>query len=146
MKIQFKKLVEHAAIPSKAYSGDAAYDLTAVDTAYNPEHGYIEYGTGLALSLPETHVGLLFPRSSLSKKELVLCNHVGVLDSGYRNEIAFRFKPLKPIQDLADEETYHVGDRIGQLMIIRKEDIQFEEVEELDDSERGTGGFGSSGR
>ena len=122
MKISFKKLVDHAETPSQAKKGDAAYDLTAVDHAYNPEYGFHEYGTGLAVAIPEGYVGLIYPRSSLSKKPLILCNHVGVIDSGYRGEIMLRFKPTQ--LGLNDDDIYAPGDKIGGVgNIITKIDI-----------------------
>lgn len=143
MKIRFKKLVSHAVTPNKANHTDAAFDLVAIDMEYDPENDFVEYGTGLAVEIPEGCVGLLFPRSSVSKTPLILANCVGVIDSGYRGEIALRFKKLK--EDRIEWE-YRPGDRIGQLMIIKTEEAHWQEVEELDDSDRGTGGFGSSGK
>jgi len=136
MKIKIKKLSDEAKVPCYACNGDAGMDLYAVSK--EEKEKYIEYGTGLAFEVPEGYVGLLFPRSSLSKKDLVLANHVGVLDSGYRGELKFRFKKL-------GEEVYDVGDKIGQLIIIPYPKIEFEEVDELSDTDRGSGGFGSSG-
>ena len=143
MKIQFRKLVSHAQIPTKANSDDAAYDLTAVDYAYNPEHGYYEYGTGLALSIPSGYVGLLFQRSSVSNKPLSLANAVGVIDPTYRGEIALRFRSIR---EHDESEIYQIGDRVGQLMFVKTEEIEFEEMEELTSTVRGFGGFGSTGR
>lgn len=100
------------------------------------------YGTGLAVEIPEGYVGLLFPRSSISKKGLTLANSVGVIDSGYRGEIMFKFaitsdRPRK-------NSVYEVGDRIGQLIIMPYPKIEFV-TGELTESERGVGGFGSTG-
>jgi dUTP pyrophosphatase len=94
MKVKIKKLHKDAEIPSYAMHGDAGLDLVAVSVTIDPTGTYIEYGTGLAVEIPEGYVGLLFPRSSLSKTKLILANHVGVIDSGYRGEIKFRFKDL----------------------------------------------------
>jgi dUTP pyrophosphatase len=99
----------------------------------------MEYGTGLAVEIPEGHVGLLFPRSSISNSGLILTNSVGVIDSGYRGEIKFRFKHIP------DTAYYKPGDRIGQLIVMPYPEIDFQEVEELSSTERGEGGFGSSG-
>ncbi len=136
MKIKIKKLCDEAKVPCYFCNGDAGMDVYAVSKEVKDK--YIEYGTGLAFEIPESHVCLIFPRSSLSKKDLVLANHVGVLDSGYRGELKFRFKKL-------GEEVYEVGDRIGQIIIIPYPKVEFEEVDELSETDRGSGGFGSSG-
>lgn len=143
MKIKFKKLTTHAVTPKKAHETDAAFDLVAVDKAYDPESQYIEIGTGIAIELPKGYIGLLFPRSSISKTPLSLCNSVGVIDENYRGEICLRFNKIK---ENLDHYEYDVGDRVGQLMVIKREDVQFEEVEELEDTDRGSGGFGSTGK
>lgn len=136
MKVKIKKLNDNAVIPCYACHGDAGMDLHAVSK--NETERFIEYGTGLAFEIPEGYVGLIFPRSSLSKKDLIMANHVGVLDSGYRGELKFRFKKI-------GEEVYDIGDRIGQLIVIPYPKVEFEEVDELSDTHRGIGGFGSSG-
>lgn len=136
MKIKIKKLNERAVLPNYANSGDAGMDVIAISKEENEK--YIEYGTGLAFEIPEEYVCLVFPRSNLSKKDLILSNHVGVLDSGYRGELKFRFKKL-------GEEIYGVGDRIGQIIILPYPKVEFEEVKELSETSRGEGGFGSTG-
>lgn len=108
----------------------------------NDEHGNIVYGTSLAFELPEGYVGLLFPRSSISKYDLRLTDAVGVLDAHYRGEVTFKFKPT----GFLECSHYEVGDRIGQLIIMPIPEIEFEEAEELSQTDRGTGGYGSSGR
>ena len=176
MKVKIKKLDNAAVIPSYATNGDAGLDMTAVSCQIDESGLFIEYGTGLAVEIPEGYVGLLFPRSSVSKTTLILANHVGVVDSGYRGEIKFRFKDLgmkgktmepeilKTLQEdrarkglplltgpvenaiwIANESSYEIGDRVGQLVIIPYPQITFEEVEDLEDSQRGTGGYGSTG-
>lgn len=154
MKVKIKKLHENAVIPSYANSSDAGMDMTAVTVQISKDGMYVEYGTGIAVEIPEGYVGLLFPRSSISKTSLVLANHVGVVDSGYRGEIKFRFKDTKMKtrvmygieQFHCGETAYEVGERIGQLMIIPYPKIQFEEVEELETADRGDAGFGSTGK
>jgi dUTP pyrophosphatase len=129
-------------------------DMTAVTAEISADGLYVEYGTGIAVEIPEGYVGLIFPRSSLSKTSLILSNHVGVVDSGYRGEIKFRFKDTRMRsrieygidQYFCSDTVYKVGDRIGQLMIIPYPKIEFEEVEELDSTNRGEGGFGSTGK
>jgi dUTP pyrophosphatase len=141
MQVKVKKLNETAVIPTYSNPGDAALDLTA--TSKTQEGKNIVYGTGLAIEIPEGYVGLLFPRSSLTKYDLTLGNHVGVIDSGYRGEILFKFK-LTDIQKFC--QTYEVGDRVGQLLIIPYPKIQLIEVKDLSSSQRGTGGYGSTGK
>jgi dUTP pyrophosphatase len=138
MKVKIKKLHPDAVVPKYAKEGDAGLDLVAVN-GIKYANGYIEYQTGLSFEIPEGHVGLIFPRSSISNHSLSLTNSVGVIDSGYRGEVKFRFRDLK------NGTIYKVGDKIGQLIIIPYPQIELEEVEELEESERGTGGFGSSG-
>lgn len=140
LSIKVKKLVDHADLPKYSREGDAGLDLTATDMYHDREHGFVEYGTGLAVEIPRGYVGLLFPRSSISKKSLSLANSVGVIDSNYRGEIKLRFRPT---QDIPEE--YSVGERVGQLLVIPYPEVQLEEVEELSDTNRGAGGFGSSG-
>lgn len=151
MEVKIKKLHENAVIPTYAKNGDAGMDLTATTKSYD-NHGNVVYGTGLAFEIPEGYVGLLFPRSSNTKKDLILGNSVGVLDSGYRGEVVFKFKEnYRHTYNNSDEiimrdiESYDIGDRIGQIIIMPYPKIEFIEVDELEDSERGDGGFGSSG-
>lgn len=137
MKIKIKKLVPEAKIPSYAHSGDAGMDVYAVSK--NETEKFVEYGTGLSFELPSDHVLLVFPRSSVSNTDLVMANSVGVLDSGYRGELRLRFKKN-------GETDYAVGDRVGQILVLPFPLIEFEESEELNDSSRGEGGFGSTGK
>ena len=137
MKIRIAKTHPNAVVPRYAHFGDAAVDLVAI-RSWVDKRGNLCYGTGLAMEIPSNHVGLLFPRSSISKTDLRLCNAVGVIDSGYRGEIIVKF-------DKQGEKWYHVGDRVAQLMIVPIPSVQFIEVINLPGSDRGTGGFGSSG-
>ena len=137
MRIRIKKLLEDAVVPRYANFGDAAVDLVAARKWIDGNNN-VCYGTGLAMEIPENHVGLLFPRSSISKTNLRLCNSVGVIDSGYRGEIMLKF-------DKTGDNDYRVGDRVGQLMIIPIPSIQFVQVTNLPESDRGSGGFGSTG-
>ena len=137
MKVKIKKLHQDAVIPSYAKDGDAGMDLTAVDVSASS--GHITYHTGLAIEIPRWHVGLLFPRSSVYKTGQSLSNCVGVIDSGYRGEIMMKYTLSPTGQD------YKIGDRIGQIVILPYPKVEFEEVEELTSSQRGVGGFGSSG-
>jgi dUTP pyrophosphatase len=143
MKVQIKKLNENAVIPSYAKDGDAGMDLVATSIISNTST-QITYGIGLALEIPKGFVGLIFPRSSVRKTRLMLSNCVGVVDSGYRGELQATFNKIN--NDSVSENDYKVGDRIAQIMIIPHPDIQFEEADELSDTERGEGGFGSTGK
>lgn len=160
IKVKIKKTHPDAVIPRYAKVGDAGLDLTATSMYYD-EYGNICYGTGLAFEIPEGYVGLIFPRSSICKEQLLLSNAVGVIDSGYRGEVSFKFKPSMALDNRhcikADEEKlwsiavrqndiYKVGDRIGQMIIMPYPSVEFEEVEELSETERGEGGYGSSGK
>ena len=140
MEIRVKKLNEEAVIPQYAKQGDAGLDLTAISRKMGPE-GYIEYGTGLAVEIPAGFVGLVFPRSSISKVNMSLTNAVGVIDSGYRGEILFRFKPSSTGRGM-----YNIGDRVGQLVIMPYPQVTLVESDELSDTVRGATGFGSTGR
>jgi dUTP pyrophosphatase len=141
MKVKIKKLDSNAVIPSYAKIGDAGMDLVATKIISNTTFD-VTYGTDIALEIPEGFVGLVFPRSSIRKYELILSNSVGVIDSGYRGEIQATFKKENGLDSLA----YKVGDRICQIIIIPYPPIEFEEVEELNNTERGEGGFGSTGK
>jgi dUTP pyrophosphatase len=136
MRIKIKKINPVAVIPKYSKEGDAGMDVVAISRKENEK--FIEYGTGLCFEIPKGYVCLIFPRSSLSNKDLILANHVGVLDSGYRGELKFRFKKI-------GEEIYEIGDRIGQIMIIPYPQVEFEETEELGESQRGESGWGSTG-
>lgn len=147
MKVRVKKLHPDAVVPSYAKPGDAGLDLTAISHEYevNAAGRKLQvYGTGLAFEIPEGYVGLIFPRSSISKTELSLTNCVGVIDSGYRGEVKFKFA-IDSNSRATKESTYKVGDRIGQLIIMPYPQVQLEESEELSETVRGAGGFGSSG-
>ena len=140
MQVNIKKLHTNAVIPVYAKDGDAGLDLVATEII-NDGQFQITYGTGLAMEVPYGFVGLVFPRSSIRKTGLELSNSVGVIDSGYRGEIQATFnKNEGPINK------YEVGDRIAQIIIIPYPPIEFNEVNELSDSERGAGGFGSTGK
>lgn len=139
MIVRFKKLDKNAVTPSKAYPGDAGFDLTAVSVEDLP-NGKIKYGTGISVEIPEGYVGLVFPRSSIYKFGLMLSNAVGVIDAGFRGEIKAVFRQTY------GEFAYQVGDRIAQLVIMPIPEIELQETDELSESKRGTGGYGSSGR
>lgn len=147
MKVRIKKLDERAVVPSYSKPGDAGMDLTAINISKD-NVGNITYHTGLAIEIPEGYVGLLFPRSSICKKQQFLTNGVGVIDSSYRGEIMAKFKPVmgsyETILELFESNEYEIRDRVVQLLIIPYPQIELEEVGELSDTERGYGGFGST--
>lgn len=140
MQVKFKKLAPEAVIPSYAKPGDAGMDLVATSKEFDAEKEKLVFGTGLAVEIPEGHVGLLFPRSSIVKTLLSLANSVGVIDSGYRGEIKVIFDPgHRP------KKNYEVGDRIAQLIIMPFPRVEPVEAFDLSDTARGSGGFGSTG-
>lgn len=186
MKIKFKKLTPNAVIPTKAHVTDAGLDLVATSRVFD-EHGCVVYGTGIAVEIPKGYAGLVFPRSSNAKKDLIMSNSVGIIDSGYRGEITAKFRPAllfvdkdgigrnindylgTATEDLSTQEVtfhgrnenypdvgigykpfpprcYEVGERMAQLVIIPYPEVEFEETVTLSDSDRGTGGYGSTGK
>ena len=146
MDLKIKRLTEEAVLPMFARQGDAGLDLTAVSVEVDMI-GNIVYGTGIAVEIPEGHVGLLFPRSSNSKQDLLLSNSVGVIDSGYRGEIILKYKfIIRNGLKISEHNRYNIGDRVGQLVIVELPKVNIIEVSELSTSERGEGGFGSTGK
>jgi dUTP pyrophosphatase len=145
LKVGFKKLHQHTKEPEYANKGDAGVDLTAVSMEVSGD--IITYNTGLAVEIPEGYVGLLFPRSSISKKDLSLTNSVGVIDSTYRGEVKVKFLVRKDVGSsfINPDRIYDIGDRIAQLVIIPYPTISFEEKDTLSETKRGEGGFGSTG-
>lgn len=144
MQVKIKKLNDKAVIPQYATSGSAGLDLVAVEEkiVIDGLNTYVEYKTGLAVEIPEGYCGLLMSRSSItSNTTLILGNSVGLIDSDYRGEITFRFKPLVRV----GAKKYKVGDRIGQLLIIPYPKVELVEATELSDTKRGSGGYGSTG-
>ena len=149
IKVKIKKLREDAVIPGYATVGDAGLDLVATHII-SVTNKQVTYGTGIALEIPEGYMGLIFPRSSIRKYDLELSNSVGVIDSGYRGEIQFTFNVTKKKCDISQYEEfstniYNVGDKIGQLIILPYPPVTLIESNELSETERGTGGFGSTG-
>lgn len=150
MDIRVKKLNEQAVIPGYAHLTDAGLDLTAVSKTYD-EYGNVVYGTGLAFEIPEGYVGLVFPRSSNHRRSLIMINSVGVIDSGYRGEVTCKFrKDFRYIDGCTmmhdPEGEYNTGDRIAQIIIVPYPKIDFIEADELTCSDRGNGGYGSTGK
>lgn len=156
MKVKIKKLHPDAVIPKYAKAGDAGLDLTAISADIDA-HGNATYGTGLSFEIPDGYAGFIFPRSSISKKDLSLSNSVGVIDSGYRGEVVIKMKRAAKIKASSINSTfvtshleefssaYRAGERVAQLIIMPVTKIELVEAEELSDSDRGNGGFGSTG-
>lgn len=147
LNVKIKKLHPDAVIPFYSKKGDCGMDLTATSFEID-EFGCAVFGTGLSVEIPDGYVGLLFPRSSICKHTYSLVNSVGVLDSCFRGEIKLKFKGSMPFEvpDFKYPNIYKTGDRIAQLIIMPYPEIQFEEVSELSETERGDGGFGSTGK
>jgi len=124
-----------------ATEGSVGIDLIATDHYYDKDYCYHEYGTGLAIQLPQGYEAQIRPRSSISKKSFTLINSPGTIDSDYTGELIVRFKTVDDRQDI-----YSVGDKIAQLIIVPVPKVSFVEVEELESTKRGAGGFGSTGR
>lgn len=135
--IKTKKLSENAVLPQRMNVGDAGFDLVATSMRLDYDHGVVVYGTGLAFELPDGYAMFIYPRSSSYKHYALMANCVGVVDSGYRGEVHVMFRGL-----YCD---YEVGDRVAQAVIMPIPAVEYIEVEELSDSERGANGIGSTG-
>ena len=138
MQVKIKKLSPEAVIPTYAKDGDAGMDLVITDIKGENKYD-ITYGFGISMEIPEGFMGLVFPRSSIRKTDLILSNSVGVIDAGYRGEIQATFKKT-------GGAVYKIGDRGAQLIIIPHPIVEWNEVNELNNTERGEGGFGSTGK
>ena len=143
MNLPVKRLRPDAVVPERAYSGDAGLDLVACDRVELAPGERALVGTGLAVAIPEGHAGFVQPRSGLAAKHgITIVNAPGLIDAGYRGEI----KVILINHDPEAERLIAVGDRIGQLVLIDLPAVRFDEVGALPASERGEGGFGSTGR
>lgn len=140
MKVKIKLLSPDAKIPTYAHNTDAGADIYAADNGTYISWDVIEYKTDIAIQLPVGYYGLIYPRSSISKYGLTLCNSTGIIDEEYREEIKLRFR----VTDTKQPKFYVKGDRIGQIILQKKKPIEFEQVEELASSKR-DGGFGHTG-
>ncbi|HVM11264.1 MAG TPA: dUTP diphosphatase [Actinomycetota bacterium] len=142
MDLPIRRLDPHAAAPGYAHPGDAGLDLAANVEIEVPPGGRALVGTGLAVAIPEGHAGLVLPRSGLASREgLTLANAPGLIDAGYRGEIVLAVVNL----DRKHAVRIARGQRIAQLVLVPFAAARVVEVEELPPSERGTGGFGSTG-
>lgn len=163
MEVRFKKTHTNAVAPRKAYPTDAGFDLTAV-SVHTDNDGCVVYDTGIAVEIPEGYVGYVFPRSSVAKFGVTLSNSVGVIDSHYRGSIKLKFRPafgaicvynilkngeytvLADLESIEACKIYKPGDRICQLIIMPIPEVEFKLAAELSETDRGDGGYGSSGK
>ena len=141
MQINFRRLDSEALPPRQAHHGDAGFDLaTRIDCTVGVGER-VALPTGLAVAIPEGYAGLVVPRSGLARTQgISLVNGPGLIDSGYRGEIEVLI-----INHGHEPAVFERGQRIAQLVIVPIPNIELNEVDALEDSERGTGGFGSSG-
>ena len=142
--MQIQQLDPDLPLPSYARAGDAGADLVARDGAVlDPGGGRALVPTGIAIALPAGYAGFVQPRSGLAAKHGVTClNTPGLIDAGYRDEVRVLLVNTDPATPYKIER----GDRIAQLVIQRVEEATFVPVDELPSSDRGTGGFGHTGR
>ena len=141
MILKIKKLHEDVKIPHYATSGAACFDLSAIESRYIHACCTATFSTGLAFEVPEGYVLLIYSRSGHGfKNDIRLANCTGVIDSDYRGEVK-----VKLTNDGAIGYKINAGDRIAQAMLIPVPKVELMAVTELSDTERGTGGFGSTG-
>jgi dUTP pyrophosphatase len=149
MKVKVKRLSEQAILPTKAYEHDAGFDLYAIETSFESGTDFpsypvcVTYKTGISVEIPVGYAGFIMPRSSIFKTRMTLANSVGVIDSGYRGEIMVKMY-IPNEHSLNRGIRYFNGERVAQLIIMPVPDIELVEVDELEASERGERGFGSS--
>ena len=140
MLINVKKLHPDATLPTYGTAGAACFDLSVV-TIEGWGLSKATYGTGLSFEIPKDHVMLVFSRSGHGfKDDIRLSNCVGVIDSDYRGEVKVKLRG-----DGYESPHFKQGDRIAQAMILPIQQVSFALVDELSDTDRGTGGFGSTG-
>ncbi len=143
MSLRFQLLVESAVAPERAHAGDAGFDLRAAEATTLGPGERASVGTGVAVEIPDGHAGLVLPRSGLAARHgIALVNAPGLIDAGYRGEV----RVLLLNTDRAETFEIGVGDRIAQLVLVSVETPALEQVEELSETARGAGGFGSTGR
>jgi dUTP pyrophosphatase len=140
--LRVRRLDPRATLPTRAYSGDAGLDLYALETATLEPGQRLSLATGIAVEIPAGQAGLVLPRSGLAARfGISLVNAPGLIDAGYRGEV----RVLLLNTDRETSATINAGDRIAQLVLVRVQTPEVLEVEALELSERGAGGFGSSG-
>ena len=142
VRVPIKILSRDAQIPHMAYNGDAGVDLRSVERIVLKPQERAMVATGLAIALPEGYAGFILPRSGLAAKHgISIVNAPGLIDSNYRGEL----KVILLNTDPDNSFTIEIGDRIAQLIVMPVPTINFEQVEELTESQRGESGLGSSG-
>lgn len=157
MQIRIQKKYPRAVVPKRATVGAAGYDMTAVSMEATPT--CFKYHTGVAFEIPPGYVGLVVPRSSVAKLGAWMSNSIGIIDSDYRGEVSFCFytqeRPklfwrlfLRLFYGVKNGRIppYNVGERVGQILIVKCETLDFTEAKQLSETERGDGGYGSTGR
>jgi dUTP pyrophosphatase len=143
VNLRYRRLTPAARAPGRAHDGDAGYDLHAAEAATLAPGERASVGTGIAVAIPDGYAGLVLPRSGLAARHgIALVNAPGLIDSGYRGEL----RVLLLNTDRSEAFDVSEGDRVAQLLLVRAETPELEEAEELDETARGEGGFGSSGR
>lgn len=140
MKKVCKGQFEEGMEPKRMHYGDAGADLRSKERAYVAHGGVVMVHTGVKVDIPYGYVGLLFARSSMAKRGLMMANGVGVIDSGYHGEICVPFTSV-----FDHGASIAKGERIAQLVFVPCEMPEFEQVDDLGHSERGDDGFGSTG-
>jgi len=156
MKIKYKKLSPEAKTPLRVFDVDAGFDLYSISKEETPD--YIEYHTGIAFEIPVGYAGFLFPRSSVTKYDLMLKNSIGLIDATYRGEIKCRFKKIiggeindinilknKITIDFSNAKIFEAGERIAQIVFMEIPEVTLVEALELSETERGEGGYGHTG-
>jgi dUTP pyrophosphatase len=143
VELAFRKLSDGAQLPTRAHEGDAGLDLYAVEQARLGPGERVAVGTGVAVEIPVGHAGLVLPRSGLAARHgIALVNAPGLIDAGYRGEIRVLLLNTDPTERFEIEP----GDRIAQLLVTPFAAVEPIEADELAETVRGDGGFGSSGR
>ena len=142
LKIKLQKVTEDARMPIKGSEQAAAYDVYA--HSITDENGKVKVGLGFKTEIPKGYKGIIVPRSNLTKFNWVLNNSFGVIDSDYRGEWMAIFTPIQ-IGLIVPDFPYGIGDRVAQIYFEEVLPISFDVVPELESSERGEGGFGSTG-
>jgi dUTP pyrophosphatase len=143
MHVKIRRLDPDLPLPTRQHEDDAGYDLVArVDAKLAPAGGRVAIPTGVAIAIPPGYAGFVQPRSGLALRNgITLLNTPGLVDSGYRDELRVILVNLDPVEEF----TIRRGDRIAQLVIQKVETPELTVVDELDDTDRGVGGFGSTG-
>lgn len=140
--LRVRRLHPDAVVPRYAHPGDAGMDLSSVERIELAPGGHGAVATGLAVAIPDGWVGLVHPRSGLARRHAVtVTNAPGTIDAGYRGEVVVLLSNLG-----TESVVLEAGERVAQLVLQEVGHLEVEEVDDLDDTARGTGGFGSTGR